>query len=269
MMDDTTRIIRDYYDAGVETEWNRVAGRPEFLLTCRFLNRYIKPRQTILDIGGGPGRYSLYLAEQGCDVALLDLSSENVRFAGARAAERGLSVKTIVGDARETDKLIGGQFDHVLLMGPLYHLLEEADRVKAVESSLRLLKPGGILFASFISAFAGAVYMMKNAPDLLASTPMEIELMNLLIEDKPFAGAGFTECNFERHQDILPFFEQFPLTKLHFLSQEGILSPCEQNIMSQPETVIRRWLNFAEQTCEREDLLSWSEHLMYIGQKTG
>ena len=73
-MDKTTKIIREHYDANVLSEWNRIANRPEFLLTCRMLDRYIKPGDSVLDIGGGPGRYSLYLAEKGCDVTLFDLS---------------------------------------------------------------------------------------------------------------------------------------------------------------------------------------------------
>ena len=110
---------------------------------------------------------------------------------------------------------------------------------------------------------------MKEAPDMLAANPLEVEFMNLIIDDKPFAGLGFTECYFERQASILPFFSQFPLQTLHLFGQEGILSPCEKNIMSQPEMVIGRWLDLAEKLCEREELLSWAEHLMYIGRKTG
>ncbi|MCL1820113.1 MAG: hypothetical protein FWG36_05595 [Oscillospiraceae bacterium] len=56
MMDATTKIIRDFYDSAVQSEWNRIADRPEFLLTCRMFDRYIKPGDKVLDIGGGPGR---------------------------------------------------------------------------------------------------------------------------------------------------------------------------------------------------------------------
>ena len=66
-MDQTTKEIRDYYNANVKEEWSRIAGRPEFLITCRYLDRYIRPGDSVLDIGGGPGRYSLYLSEKGCD----------------------------------------------------------------------------------------------------------------------------------------------------------------------------------------------------------
>ena len=82
---DNTDAIRDYYNAQVEHEWARIDGRPELFLTCRFLERYIKPGGRVLDIGGGPGRYALWLSQKGCDVTLLDLSPANVRFAREKA----------------------------------------------------------------------------------------------------------------------------------------------------------------------------------------
>jgi len=103
-MDEITKTIKDFYNTGVQTEWNRINERPEFYLTCRFIDRYIKPGDKVLDIGGGPGRYSLYLAEKGCDVTLFDLSDENVKFASNQAMEKNIQLNTISGDARTVDK---------------------------------------------------------------------------------------------------------------------------------------------------------------------
>jgi len=262
-MDETTKIIRDYYDADVQVEWNRIADRPEFLLTCRMLDRYIKPGDKVLDIGGGPGRYSLYLAKKGCDVTLLDLSPENVKFAADRAAEQGLILHTVAGDAREADRLIDGQFDHVLLMGPMYHLFEEADRVKAVNAAISLLKSDGTLFVSFINLYSRMVYGMKIDPDFVCSD-FGKDYIDALIHDNDFKGDMF----FFAKQDEIPLFmSRFPLEKLHFFGQEGITSPCEGNILSQPKEIVDLWLDLCEKIWEREDLLSWSEHLMYVGRK--
>lgn len=144
---------------------------------------------------------------------------------------------------------------------------EETDRIKTVNAALNLLSKGGMIFISFISAHAGMIYLMKNAPEILASTPQETEFMNLVIDDKPFSGIGFTVNYFARQKDILPFMEQFPLEKLHFFGQESLLAPCEHNIISQSKEVYDRWLHLAEKLCEREEFLSWSEHLMYVGRK--
>lgn len=265
---DTTDIIRSYYDAEVETEWERIAGRPEFLLTCRYLSRYIRPGHRVLDIGGGPGRYSLWLAQQGCDVTLLDLSPENVRFAQKKAAQEGLALTALTGDARRADAAVEGTFDCVLLMGPLYHLLEEGDRVQAVEAALRRLKPGGVFFASFINLFAGMIFAMKFDPTLLISeNAAEQSYHQCVLEDRSYAGEAFTRAFFIRQEAVVPFMAQFPLEKLHLFGQEGITSPCEGNIMTQPKEVVEAWLDAAEQLAERPDLLSWAEHLMYVGRR--
>ena len=268
-MDETTKTIQDFYDSGLDTEWNRIANRPEFLLTCRMLNRYIKPGDKVLDIGGGPGRYSHYLAAKGCKVTLLDLSEENTKFAAAEATRQGLSIKVVTGDAREVDLLVSGQFDHVLLMGPLYHLLEEADRVKAVNAALSTLAPGGILFASFINMTSGIIYAMKFQPEYIADTsPSSLEYIEKFLAQENYAGRAFTQAFFIQQNEILPFMAQFPLQKLHLFGQEGITSPCEDNIMSQPKEITDLWLDLCEKIWEREEWLSWSEHLMYVGRKT-
>lgn len=63
-MEDHVNIVKNYYDSDVLMEWNRLEEHPyEFELTVRMMNRYIKPGDSILDIGGGPGRYSLYFCK--------------------------------------------------------------------------------------------------------------------------------------------------------------------------------------------------------------
>lgn len=265
-MQEDIQIVREFYNRSAEVEWNRIAGRPEFLLTCRYLDRYIKAGDTVLDIGGGPGRYAIYLAEKGCDVTLIDLSDANVSFATERAGEQGVRLKAMQGDARVADTLVSGLFDHVLLMGPLYHLLEESDRVLAVEAALRLLKPGGVLFASFISMGGGLVFIMKNEPTAII-WPDEERFITPLTEGKGYAGDAFTKAYFIYQDEVLPFFEHFPVEKLHLFGQESVLSPNEGNIMSQSPEVVAAWLDLAERLCEKEAYLSWAEHLMYVGRK--
>ena len=267
-MNENTKIVQAHYDENVENEWTRIANKPEFLLTCRMLTRYINPGQRIIDIGGGPGRYSLHLARKGCDVTLLDLSQGNVKFAEEEAGRQGLTLKTLCGDACEADELAQGPFDHVLLMGPMYHLLEESDRIKAMKSALNLLNPGGVIFVSFINMFANVVFAMRHVPELINSqVPCHMEYLEALAAGKSYAGDGFTRAFFIDQREVLPFMAQFPLEKLHLFGQEGITSPCEINILTQPQEVIDGWLNFSERVWEREEFLSYSEHLMYVGRK--
>jgi len=267
-MDENIKIVQEHYNESPLGEWDRITNKPEFLLTCRMLDKYIKPGDKVLDIGGGPGRYTFYLADKNCDMTLFDLSPENINFANNKSLELNLPIKTVCGDARIADKLVNEQFDHVLLMGPLYHLLEEPDRIMAVNAALNLLKPNGVIFVSFINAFAGMIYYMKDAPDAI-TWEIEKSYVDNVITKESFRGDKdntFTVAYLYEQHEILPFMSQFPLEKLHFFGQECIMSPCETNIMSQPKEIVEAWLSLCEKIWEREDLLSWSEHLMYVGK---
>lgn len=263
---DPVKIVKEFYDQESLTEWGRIDGRPEFLLTCRYLDKYIKPGDKVLDIGGGPGRYSIYLAQKGCDVTLFDLSSGNIAFAKEKANEYRVKIDTVEGDARFVAGAFTEKFDHVLLMGPLYHLLTEPERTQAISSSLEILKNNGTFFATFISMMGGMIYAMKIDPAIIVESS-EINFQDAFYNDRGFSGPAFTQAYFAHQNEILPFMEQFPLEKLHFFGQESISSPCEGNIMSQPKEIVDAWMDLCEKVCEKEELLSWSEHLMYVGRK--
>ncbi len=86
---------------------------------------------------------------------MLDLSRRNIEVAKEQAAKKGIRLEAYIhGNALELGGDYGSDYDLVLLMGPLYHLVKAQDRRKALGGSLRLLKPGGLLVASFISSYA-------------------------------------------------------------------------------------------------------------------
>ena len=82
-MQERTDEVRSHYDENPRKEWDRLQKRfpHEKYITTHMIDRYIRPGDTILDIGGGPGQYSIHYARQGHDVTLLDLSGGNVSFA--------------------------------------------------------------------------------------------------------------------------------------------------------------------------------------------
>jgi S-adenosylmethionine-dependent methyltransferase len=128
--------------------WHKV----EFELTKRYINRYIKPNDKVLDLGGGPGRYSLYLAELGWDVTLADLSQKNIEFWLNKTKEIGVPLSGMQVDSRDLSAIEDGQYDQVLCTGPMYHLKNENDRVQT--ECLKKLKPGGTIFVAFVSSYS-------------------------------------------------------------------------------------------------------------------
>jgi 2-polyprenyl-3-methyl-5-hydroxy-6-metoxy-1,4-benzoquinol methylase len=129
--------ITRYYQEVAEEE--RLALGPsqlEFARTKESVLRHLPAAPaTILDVGGAAGAYALWLAEMGYQVHLIDPVLRLVEEARRRSEASPNRICTCqVGDARELT-FSDGVAHGVLLLGPLYHLTDSADRLRA---------PGGI-----------------------------------------------------------------------------------------------------------------------------
>jgi SAM-dependent methyltransferase len=116
-----------------------------------------RPPATVLDVGGAAGAYSIWLADGGYTVHLVDAAPRLVAEAERRGLGRARPLASCrVGDARALD-FPDRSADIVLLLGPLYHLTEASDRARALREARRVLRPGGQLFAAAISRWASAL----------------------------------------------------------------------------------------------------------------
>jgi len=266
-MDDSRDIIRNFYDQNSQQEWDRLDRHPfEFAITTRMMDRYIKAGDSILDIGGGPGRYSLHYLEKGNPVTLTDLSQGNIDFAMRLASERELPLRSLACDALLIQEYVEDKFDHVFLMGPLYHLLDEAERIQAVKSAMAMLKPNGILYASFLLMFSGIIYFLREAPEQVVQ-PSEQVWLDAVRQQISWGGNAFTRAFFIDQDKVLPFMQQFDLELLHLFGQEGITSTHNYDLQMQPEEIQNAWINLSIDLCEIPKYLSHSEHAMVVARK--
>ncbi|UKZ84048.1 hypothetical protein TrVFT333_011864 [Trichoderma virens FT-333] len=154
--------IANLYNILGSNELSRLDTHPvELLVTLRTITEAIPPAaQRIADVGGGPGKYAFALADQGHLVDLVDLSPGLIQLAQAEQDKRKATGKEnllqslSVGNALDPTILHHGTYDAVLLLGPLYHLVEKSERVNAVANAVRLAKPNGVLFVAFVSIAA-------------------------------------------------------------------------------------------------------------------
>lgn len=151
------KAVLAYYDAG--REYNRLRmniGLIEFERTKEILREELpSPPAVIYDIGGGYGEYAYWLASLGYEVHLFDLSATNIRLSEELKKEYpGCALaESEVCDARSIPRE-DNSADAVLLMGPLYHITDYEERIKAIRESFRLLKKGGVLFAAALTPYA-------------------------------------------------------------------------------------------------------------------
>ena len=155
-----------FYALGLEAERLELAhNRLERARTQELILRALPPApRVVLDVGGAAGAYSLWLAELGHEVHLLDpvpLHVEQARTA-SDGRPHGRLASVGIADARALP-FADQSADAVLLLGPLYHLLEPAERARALAEALRVLRPHGLLFASAISRFASLLDGLRGS----------------------------------------------------------------------------------------------------------
>ncbi|HSL21029.1 MAG TPA: class I SAM-dependent methyltransferase [Vicinamibacterales bacterium] len=203
--------IAAYYARGLERD--RLAAGPgalEFARTQALLEQYLPaPPAVVADVGGGPGRYAVWLAERGYSVHLVDPIPLHVEQARAAAdARSGATLASAeVGDARALS-LPDASADAVLLLGPLYHLPERADRQHALAEARRVCRRGGVVIAAVISRFASTLDGLRGG----------------YLEDPAFASVAAGDLHHGRHHN--PTGDPAYFTTAYFHRAEDLVAEC-------------------------------------------
>lgn len=151
--------VYKFYNNGAEIgRLESGLGMVEFYRSKEIISQYIHKASTIYDIGGGIGKYSEWLAENGHNVTMIELAPIAVEYA---VKNMKIPYTVMVGDARKLN-LPDKSADVVLLMGPLYHLQNRNDRKKAVSEAYRVLKEGGLLITAGISRFSTTTWALSK-----------------------------------------------------------------------------------------------------------
>jgi ubiquinone/menaquinone biosynthesis C-methylase UbiE len=218
--------VADFYASyAEESRLLTGASRLEFERTKELLLRFLPPPPAcIVDVGGAAGAYSLWLAERGYDVHLVDATPRLVEEARRRNDRRARPIASLtVGDARALPQH-DASADAVLVMGPLYHLLEQSDRVTTLREARRVTRPGGMVAAAAISRYASALAGLVHK---LTRDPRFIEIRNRDLESGRHINDTeradfFTTSYFHRPEDLRREMIAAGLDRVQVLGVEGI-----------------------------------------------
>lgn len=265
--------IIDYYNKF--DEWGRLEREPiEFRVNWHYIKRYLPLTGTVLDNGAGPGKYSMKLANEGYNVTLTDLTPKLVEIAKNKAQELDLEEYFngfFVADARELNMIRDEQYDASLMLGPMYHLQEETDRIKAVKELYRVTKKNGIVFVAFMPRIRHILTSLLHPENWKPNN--DIENIERFSETGCFNHQDegrFTGAYYFNIDEIKPFMEEQGFESLELLGSNvgAILNEENWNYWrDKGEKEFEKIIKLLIEKANDPYILGISSHLLYIGVK--
>lgn len=268
MMDDISDIV-EYYNNDPQKEHHRLEEHQlEYDLTWRFMDEYLPPHGKILEIGAATGRYTLGLAKRGHSVTAVDLSSATLKICQQNLYEAGFidTVQFFVSDARTLAEITDRDFDAVLLMGPLYHLILEEARKMAVSEAFDRLRLGGVIFSAFISRYGIWGDMLKNIPEWIEIQEEVRSVLSRGIDHETWPKGGF-RAYFAQVDEIAPLHEAIGFTTIKVVGVEPCISADDESYNKLEGQRRKLFLDLFYEISGEPSIVGASRHLLYIGRK--
>lgn len=232
------------------------AALVEFLTTVRYIEKYLTPGAKILDIGAGAGEYSLHFARKGYDVCALELADANIAAFRAKLKPAD-SIELVQGNALDLSRYEDESFDIVLLFGPLYHLHEDADKLRCMEEARRVCKKGGKLFFAFISNDIVMLTMQQVQSDYLKNGAYDKETFQLY--DFPFVFHTVPRC-----RELL---QKGGIHVLHEVASDGVSELLQDMVNGMDQETYAQYLRYHFYICEKPECIGMSNHLLFVGER--
>jgi SAM-dependent methyltransferase len=251
-IDENSRLDADWFPT----------GRLEFARTKELLVRHLPaPPARILDVGGASGRYAHWLNELGYDVTIVDPVEKHI----AQATDRGLDARLgHAGQLGWPDESI----DAVVLLGPLYHLVNPAERAAALREARRVLRQGGLIACAYLGRYTGLFEMLQSVD---AADPQTWKL----VTDAATSGVGppsnagfFTTAYFHHRDEIAPELTEagFVVDAIYGVEGPGALVG-DLNVRWNNERQRQRLLDAARLLETEPTLAGCNPHLLAVARR--
>lgn len=227
----------------------------EFRTALKYMEEVTRGKEQvrILDVGAGKGAYSGYLYEQGYDVTAVELVKHNQRTLQVKYPD----IPCYLGNAMDLSFLSDEKYDVILEFGPMYHLIEDEMKLKALEEAKQHLKDDGFILISYcMNEYAVLTHCFKEGC-------IEESLNNL---DETFHIRSKAEdlYSYVRLEDIESLRERSGLNRYKIVSQDGPAEYYKKEINHMDEAAFELFLNYHFATCERFELLGAGRHILDI-----
>lgn len=256
--------LREFYEGHCDEDARLRSrhGMVEYLTTMRYVEKYLKPGDRVIEIGAGTGRYSHALAQKGYQVDAVELLEHNIEvFRRNTLPSEPVTIRQ--GNALDLSEFPDGVYDITLLLGPMYHLYTAEEQKKALTEALRVTKPGGIVFAAYCGSDATVIQycfvrgMFRDPRNLALADPMTFKLGS----DPAHIFA------LHRREDIDALMDGLPVQRLHFAGTDMATGYLRDTVDQMDDEMYELYLQYHFATCERPDLVGASNHFLDIFRK--
>ena len=260
-MEKVDKILKTYYNQYDEENRFKKSNhnKLEFITTTNYIEKYLKKKDKILEVGAGTGAYSLYYAKQGYDVTAVELVEKNIEKL-KQGIEKNMNIKVHQGNAVDLSLFEDETFDMTLVLGPMYHLFTKEEQEKAIAEAIRNTKKEGLIYFAYIT----------NDAVVLRALLMEHKLLEYREKhDKEFKLDNSPEEVFYLFliKDFEEIMKHTNTICLHEVATDGIAQAMQMYIDQLSEAEFEEWIKYHLATCERKDLMGYSSHILHICQK--
>ena len=237
-------------------------GRVEFLTTMRYIEKYLRPGMRVLEIGAGTGRYSHTLARQGYPVDAVELVQHNIDiFKKNTLPDENITVRQ--GNAKDLAFLADDAYDVTLLLGPMYHLFTVPEQKQALTESIRVTKPGGVVFVAYCNNDATMVQYCFGRGMIMEKRYRE------LIDPVTFKASSDPAELFQlyRKEDVDALMADFRVQRLHYVGTDMATNFMRQTVDAMEDELYKLYLQYHFSICERPDMVGATHHMLDVFRK--
>ncbi len=250
-----SNIEKHYNKHPEDLRLQRRHGIVEFETTMYHLHRYLRPGQRLLDIGAGTGRYTSALMAEGYEVKAVELVRRNINV----FLEREPTADVVQGDARHMPFIPTASADVTLLLGPLYHLIGDEEKLKVLAEAKRVTKPGGIILVAYLmNEYSILSYCFDE--DRIAG------LMQRGVVDEDFHIQAQADelYDYVRISDIDRLNRQAGLERVTIFSPDGPADFMRTRLNYMSDETFALFLEYQKRMSERPDLIGAGSHVVDV-----
>ena len=255
-------FLENYYnDYDEEGRLENRIGKVGYLTTRRYLDPLLTSDCKIAEIGAGTGRYSVTLAKEGYDVTAVELVQHNLDILN-RKLDGSENIKTYLGNALDLNMLKDNTYDITLLLGPMYHLYSDEDKITALKEAVRITKPGGHILVAYCMNEAVVIQYVFGCNKLKS-----IMELNMLTDDWKCISEPKDLFEMVRVEDIERLNAAVPVERIRLVATDGASRYIRDHLDSFDDETFEKWLSYHFATCERQDLIGATNHSLDILRK--